>query len=1149
MRPVELTIAGLQSYREPQKVEFDKLLGAGVFGIFGPTGSGKSTILDAMTLALFGEVGRASKGTHGILNHAESALSVSFTFELNGGGRTERYCVERQYKRERDHGVKSTVVRLSRLEPDGRKTVLADKAREVNAGVMDILGLTMSDFTRAVVLPQGKFAEFLQLTGADRRQMLQRLFHLHPYGDGLAARLKERSQEAETRLRELAAESQALGDASEEAVAAAAERLQAAKREEAEARTAAAAAEKAYRAGSEAWERRRRLEEARRQLEELTAREPAMREIEAELARAESAELLQPDWRERLEAAAAREAAEQAAREAAADHAGAAAAEQSARMEREAARALAADALPQLNRRLGELEKAVACRGELLRLRAEAAELKRQADEAAGEAERNRASLQAERAKRERALVLQSELKAELASLAVPPEERDRLGRALLALERRERLAAEAAAAESEVAAKRQAVEALEAEEASRNRSLASLGSAWADRLREADALKRELAAIIRDAEEAESRLRERETRIRELQRAEEQSRLAVRLAEHLTEGEPCPVCGSLHHPSPAAWEEPAGVSAAALEAEWTAAQQGLERLRALVGEARERQYPFASLLRELGERLPEPVREAWSQAAAAAGGGAEPGALAASTAGELSPDPDPDALAERLRLWRSRWDDFAAAAAQLRTESDRLAREREAASARLQAARSVYEERAAYAAERLALAAEAERDWALQWPELDAAGVRGAWETLAARDRQTEKLRERIANSEPYLRKVEEDIAAFEERLAESERRRLQASTLLDARNERLAELAEELARLAGEEAEDPERALSATAERIRLISEREQAAEQAAEAARVDLHRAASRLAVAEQALTAAADRLRRAEERWASALARSPFATGEEAQAAWLPEEARAERRRALDDYRVRLDAARARHGQLAEMTAADPAVTDEQLEELRVQYEEAGQALERALAARAKNERDLESCAERHRLWKELQQRIALQQEQTSRLQRLAQVLRGNAFVEFIAEEQLAHVSRSASERLAYLTRGRYALEIDSSGGFLIRDDANGGVKRPVSSLSGGETFLTSLSLALALSAQIQLRGRHPLQFFFLDEGFGTLDPELLDTVITALETLQSDSMAVGVISHVPELRSRLARRLIVHPAEPSGRGSRLVLETL
>ncbi len=80
MKPISLHIAGLQSYRELQKIDFASLCDAGVFGIFGPTGSGKSSILDAMTLALYGKVERASAGTQGIMNAAENALTVSFVF-------------------------------------------------------------------------------------------------------------------------------------------------------------------------------------------------------------------------------------------------------------------------------------------------------------------------------------------------------------------------------------------------------------------------------------------------------------------------------------------------------------------------------------------------------------------------------------------------------------------------------------------------------------------------------------------------------------------------------------------------------------------------------------------------------------------------------------------------------------------------------------------------------------------------------------------------------------------------------------------------------------------------------------------------------------------------------------------------------------
>ncbi|MEC0232722.1 SbcC/MukB-like Walker B domain-containing protein, partial [Paenibacillus alba] len=204
---------------------------------------------------------------------------------------------------------------------------------------------------------------------------------------------------------------------------------------------------------------------------------------------------------------------------------------------------------------------------------------------------------------------------------------------------------------------------------------------------------------------------------------------------------------------------------------------------------------------------------------------------------------------------------------------------------------------------------------------------------------------------------------------------------------------------------------------------------------------------------------------------------------------------------------------------------------------------------ALEARAQAAQGASELTARHARWCELESRRAEQAAQLERLGKLQAVLKANAFVEYLAEEQLMQVSRAASERLGELTRRRYAIEVDSGGGFVIRDDANGGVKRPVSTLSGGETFLTSLALALALSAQIQLKGEYPLEFFFLDEGFGTLDQDLLDMVIGALEKLHMDSLAVGVISHVPELRARLTRKLIVHPAEPSGRGSRIVLEEL
>ena len=146
------------------------------------------------------------------------------------------------------------------------------------------------------------------------------------------------------------------------------------------------------------------------------------------------------------------------------------------------------------------------------------------------------------------------------------------------------------------------------------------------------------------------------------------------------------------------------------------------------------------------------------------------------------------------------------------------------------------------------------------------------------------------------------------------------------------------------------------------------------------------------------------------------------------------------------------------------------------------------------------------------------------------ERLKKLLDGNKFMEYVAEEYLQTVALSASGRLLSLTDGRYFLRYD--GGFAVGDNFDGGAPRGVHTLSGGETFLVSLSLALALSAEICARSLRPIEFFFLDEGFGTLDERLVDTVMDSLEKLKNEHFSIGIISHVEELKHRIDRKLTV-----------------
>ena len=161
--------------------------------------------------------------------------------------------------------------------------------------------------------------------------------------------------------------------------------------------------------------------------------------------------------------------------------------------------------------------------------------------------------------------------------------------------------------------------------------------------------------------------------------------------------------------------------------------------------------------------------------------------------------------------------------------------------------------------------------------------------------------------------------------------------------------------------------------------------------------------------------------------------------------------------------------------------------------------------------------------------------------------LEKLFKGKKFVEFVAITKLKYISHEASKRLKEISNGNYGLEVDENSKFIIRDYKNGGAERDASTLSGGETFLASLSLALALSAEIQLKGTAPLELFFLDEGFGTLDENLLEVVMESLERVHNDRLKVGIISHVEAIKNRVPVKLIVTPAISGLGGSKVKIE--
>ena len=143
-------------------------------------------------------------------------------------------------------------------------------------------------------------------------------------------------------------------------------------------------------------------------------------------------------------------------------------------------------------------------------------------------------------------------------------------------------------------------------------------------------------------------------------------------------------------------------------------------------------------------------------------------------------------------------------------------------------------------------------------------------------------------------------------------------------------------------------------------------------------------------------------------------------------------------------------------------------------------------------------------------------------------------------------RLEEVAAAASERLLKMTSGRYSLvHTDArrgagrSGLGLLACDSWTGVDRDTSTLSGGETFLASLALALGLADVVTAEaGGTRIEALFVDEGFGSLDEDTLEEVMTVLDGLREGGRMVGIVSHVAELRQRIPAQVRVRKARPA-----------
>jgi exonuclease SbcC len=517
MRPLMLTMVGFGPYAARQEVDFAALGAHRLFLICGPTGAGKTSLLDAICFALFGESsGEERRPGHLRSQHAPPDQRTEVVFEFEQAGTSWRITRSPAWDRPKQRGEGTTLERgkqsLLRL---GSTDQPFERDTEVTAKIAELLGLSAAEFRQVVLLPQGRFRELLTATPEVRQAILQTLFrtafyeHVQEALKAAAKLAREAKRDCEIKQRDLltrcgAADAAAAREQRAALVAALAAAIAA--------REAAALAEALARQAEEAGrDAQRRLAEHRAAAETLLRLDAAAPGIAADQARL----------------ALAREADRLSGLLAESDAAAATA--KTAAAEAERAQMRAGEAAGRLARAEAALADSPAREAAIRAERAEAQRLAVLVTEVAAAAE---AATKATAARR----LADMAAAAKAASLA-------RVAKA-----REARSAADAALAARQAAAAQQDRHGLAVQEATRQRQAAeALAKAAADLQRARDANATSQAALAQAAAQATA-AREALATARAMLAADQ----AAHLAQALRPGEACAVCGSLDHPSPA---------------------------------------------------------------------------------------------------------------------------------------------------------------------------------------------------------------------------------------------------------------------------------------------------------------------------------------------------------------------------------------------------------------------------------------------------------------------------------------------------------------------------------------------------------------------------------------------------------------------
>nr|WP_243448812.1 SbcC/MukB-like Walker B domain-containing protein [Clostridium perfringens] len=1170
MKPIKLEVKGLNSFIDKQVVEFDKLTERGLFGIFGPTGSGKSTILDGITLALYGDIARKSSN---YINTNCDGVYVSYEFQITGN-EVKRYRVDREFKRDnKSGGIRNKSSKIIDIT-GGVENVLEEKAKAVTSKCEEIIGLKLDDFMRTVVLPQGKFSEFLKLEGKERRNMLERLFNLRKYGDDLSSKLSLEIRKEKDKMNVLEGQLKGYEGVSEEALKAKEEEINEINLSIKNKEELLNKIKKEFEEAEKVWNTQKELYDKRIEEESLVSRSEEIKSFKERVEISSKAdnvivfinnleEILKEINKEDLKLNELNKKLEELTN-----------LREENKLKFEEVSKKKEEKLPDLRLKKEKLLESQKEREILFQIKADGVKLKEackkifedrsKCDTKLNSIEENEKRLNEElkeKEERKEELFVHEEFKNKINSGLFILNSYESLDKQFNEIKSEEielkkyikNLIEDKEKSENDLKVKveslsktRDKLESLLKEIPGDSNSILEkqikLGE-YREKLNKYKEIKKSLEESLKTKNNFEEKLKafenqklllEKEVReLKEYINKVKVEELAHKLRENLVEGECCPVCGSTHHEL-----------------------NKVEKINL------EESHEKTILLESKEEKLKELILE-FSKIEATLeyeNKKIEELNISIEEVGEVNEE-RLKSLEEEFNTLKDKIEEFNLKKENLEKDLEKLKEEKNNLENIFNKAEVILCEKIVREKEIASRVKELDKELKLKNSELNSIknelkieDIKLENELILKKEKEKNLLEKEIRILRTQLEesnKIKDELREKRDELREDY---LSQKSLLDGKVEVYREkermIKGYLKGLIDEALPIEKIDIKGLLEDLQLeidyiekaylnLSEEKEKLEKA-------FNNMNQEVAVTKERVNSLKLRKENEEKKVNLALEEEGFKTILEVKEGILSKDEKEKLKILIEEYHNNFIKVRA-NIELLIKKLNGKSLTEEEWTRVLQEKNNTEKELKEIEELKIRLVTESESIKKKLEEQRDILHIKAKQEHKLALLSDLEKLFKGKKFVEFIAANQLKYISIEASKKLKDITNGVYGLEVDENGKFIIRDYKNGGAERDASTLSGGETFLASLALALSLSSQIQLKGTAPLELFFLDEGFGTLDDNLLDVVMSSLERLHHERLSVGIISHVESIKNRVPVKLILTPAEAGIGGSKVKIE--